>query len=72
MMTRIRNIQKPNFLVILVDEQRYPPVYENRDLREWRAHNLVTQELLRTNGLEFNRHYIITNNYLPKKNISIN
>jgi arylsulfatase A-like enzyme len=58
MMTRIRNIQKPNFLVILVDEQRYPPVYENRDLKEWRAHNLVTQELLRTNGLEFNRHYI--------------
>lgn len=58
MMTRIRNIQKPNFLVILVDEQRYPPVYENRDIREWRTHNLVTQELLRTNGLEFDRHYI--------------
>ncbi|SFL23286.1 Arylsulfatase A [Paenibacillus sp. 1_12] len=57
-MTRTRSIQKPNFLVLVIDEQQYPPIYESNDIKEWRVNNLITQELLRTNGIEFNRHYI--------------
>lgn len=49
--------QRPNFLILMVDEERFPPVYESQELREWRKKNLITQELLRENGIEFMRHY---------------
>ncbi|WP_377892285.1 sulfatase-like hydrolase/transferase [Alkalihalobacillus sp. R86527] len=42
----------------MVDEERYPSVYENAELREWRRKNLITQELLKENGFEFNKHYV--------------
>lgn len=53
-----RGIEKPNFLVFIVDEERYPPIYENAEIKEWRRQNLITQELLKSHGLEFHRHYI--------------
>lgn len=52
---RFRN--KPNFLLIMVDEERYPPVYESPEIQEWRKKNLLAQEFLRDNGMEFHRHY---------------
>ncbi|MEK8129037.1 sulfatase-like hydrolase/transferase [Paenibacillus filicis] len=51
-------LEKPNFLVFVVDEERYPPVYEDEDIREWRQQNLITQQLLKTHAVEFQRHYI--------------
>lgn len=50
--------KKPNFLIFIVDEERFPTVYENEELLEWRKKNLKTQELLRHNGMEFLHHYI--------------
>ncbi|WP_227793302.1 sulfatase-like hydrolase/transferase [Paenibacillus guangzhouensis] len=50
--------KRPNFLVFIVDEQRYPPVYESAALRNWSKNNLVTQTYLRENGVELLRHYI--------------
>ncbi len=50
--------ERPNFLVFIVDEQRYPPRYESEAIRTWRKNNLVTQELLRNDGVELHRHYI--------------
>ncbi|NQX68308.1 sulfatase-like hydrolase/transferase [Paenibacillus alba] len=50
--------QKPNILVILVDEERYPPPYESHDTEVWRKNNFVAHERLRSKGLEFHRHYI--------------
>ncbi|KMY48706.1 sulfatase-like hydrolase/transferase [Peribacillus loiseleuriae] len=49
---------RPNFLFIIVDEERFPTVYENEELKEWRRNNLKTQELLRENGMTFLKHYI--------------
>lgn len=49
---------KPNFLVLLVDEERYPPLYESTEIREWSRQNLLTQQLLKSHGMEFHRHYI--------------
>jgi len=49
--------KRPNFLLIMVDEERYPPVYESTELKTWREQNLLAQEYLRSNGLEFQRHY---------------
>ena len=55
-MTQAR--RRPNFLVLLVDEQRYPPCYEGAALQEFRRTQLRAQERLRSTGIEFHRHYI--------------
>ncbi len=52
------NNKSPNFLIILVDEERFPTAYENEALKEWRKNHLKTQELLRENGMTFLNHYI--------------
>lgn len=49
---------KPNILFIIVDEERFPPVYETDALKEWRTKSLKTQALLRNNGMTFLNHYI--------------
>ncbi|MDW0117858.1 sulfatase-like hydrolase/transferase [Sporosarcina thermotolerans] len=53
-----RHKKKPNFLFIIVDEERFPLVYENEELSQWRKTHLKTQELLRDNGMCFSNHYI--------------
>jgi choline-sulfatase len=49
--------ERPNILILMVDEQRYPPVYESPALRHFRRTYLLTQEQLRQRGVEFHRHY---------------
>ena len=51
------NGQKPNILLIMVDQQRYPPIYENEEIRSWRKKYLQAQNILRKNGFEFTNHY---------------
>src|SRR5436309_16047315 len=46
----------PNFLIILVDEERFPPGYETAPITQWRTQYLRAQEMLRDHGLEFVRH----------------
>lgn len=48
---------RPNFLILMVDEERYPPIYESPEVQQWRQTYLITQNLLRQNGMEFHRHY---------------
>ncbi|MER2078589.1 sulfatase-like hydrolase/transferase [Psychrobacillus psychrotolerans] len=50
--------KRPNLLFIIVDEERFPTVYETEAIKEWRVKNLKTQELLRKNGMTFSNHYI--------------
>jgi choline-sulfatase len=47
----------PNFLFFLVDEMRYPPIYENQPLKDFRNQYLRTQNALKAHGVEFHRHY---------------
>ena len=49
--------KQPNILFLMVDQERFPSVYETKELKEWRKENLVAQELLRKNGMEFFNHY---------------
>lgn len=49
--------RRPNILMPMVDQQRYPPVYEPPEVRAWRRSNLRAQEALGDNGVEFHRHY---------------
>lgn len=48
----------PNILFIIVDEQRFPTVYETEALKDWRKENLITQEILKEKGMTFLNHYI--------------
>lgn len=50
--------KRPNVLLFLVDELRYPTVYDSAELRAWMYENLRAQRLLRENGLDFTRHYV--------------
>ena len=49
------NKSRPNFLIIMVDEERYPPVYETPEITAWRQENLPAHELLRRHSIEFVR-----------------
>ncbi|GAA0180109.1 sulfatase-like hydrolase/transferase [Clostridium sediminicola] len=51
------SLDKPNFLIILIDQDRFPTVYENDEIKLWRKTFLKAQEMLKNNGLEFNNHY---------------
>jgi arylsulfatase A-like enzyme len=58
---------KPNILIILVDEQRFPPPYEDNSIREWRAKNLKAQEFLLKNGIEFKNHHAASTACAPSR-----
>ncbi len=49
--------RRPNFLIFMVDEERYPPVYETEGVKLFRKKNLKAQEWFSQSGIEFNRHY---------------
>ncbi len=49
--------RRPNVLVLLTDQQRYPPPYESRELAAFRREHLPGVERLRQNGVSFRHHY---------------
>ena len=48
---------RPNVLVILTDQQHYPPSYESVELAAFRREHLPGVERLRQNGVSFRHHY---------------
>ena len=48
---------RPNILVIMTDEERYPPPYEGEGLKRFRQEEMPARESLRQRGVEFHRHY---------------
>ncbi len=59
--------KRPNILILICDEMRYPPIYESGATREFRQKYLQTQNLLRSNGIEFTRHYIASAACTPSR-----
>lgn len=59
--------KRPNFLIILCDQMRFPPAYESGILKAFREQNLKTQNLLRANGVEFRRHYVASSASAPSR-----
>ncbi len=47
----------PNILLIMTDEERYPPPYESAAVAEFRRTQMPARERIRGGGLEFHRHY---------------
>ncbi len=60
-------LNQPNILILMVDEQRYPTVYESPSLDFFRRNQLRTQEMLRQNGIEFHRHYTASTACAPSR-----
>jgi arylsulfatase A-like enzyme len=50
-------MDRPNILLIMTDEERYPPPYESADVRAFRTSQLTARESIRARGREFHRHY---------------
>ncbi|MHB1790337.1 MAG: sulfatase-like hydrolase/transferase [Acidimicrobiales bacterium] len=60
-------MERPNVLVIMTDEERYPPPYETDAIRKFRKDHLVARESIREGGLEFHRHYAGSTACLPSR-----
>jgi choline-sulfatase len=58
---------QPNFLVIIVDEQRLAPPYESSALSSWRAANLPAQNMLKSQGMDFLNHHIMATACAPSR-----
>lgn len=65
--SRGRLRKRPNFLIIMMDEQRHAPVYETPELQAWRLANLPSQNFLRRNGFEFTHHHIMSTACQPSR-----
>ena len=52
--------RRPNFLIVMMDEQRYAPFYETAELQAWRLANLPAQNFIRRNSLEFTHHHVMS------------
>ncbi len=59
--------KRPNFLIIMVDEQRAAPFYESPELQAWRLSNLPAQNFLRRNAVEFTHHHIMSTACQPSR-----
>jgi choline-sulfatase len=59
--------KKPNILFLLVDEQRFPTIYESAALKDFRAKYLPAQGQLAQRGVSFHRHYIASVVCVPSR-----
>jgi choline-sulfatase len=59
--------KKPNILFLLVDEQRFPTIYESAALKDFRAKYLPAQGQLAQRGVSFHRHYIASVACVPSR-----
>jgi len=59
--------RRPNFLVIVVDEMRYAPIYESAELQQWRKRGLRNINSLSDNGLSFVNHHIMAAACAPSR-----
>jgi len=50
------NGKSPNFLIITIDEERFPPPYENPEAKKYREENSQCLAKMRNNGIEFVNH----------------
>jgi arylsulfatase A-like enzyme len=63
----VTSLRRPNVLVIMTDEERYPPPYESGAEAEFRRTHLVARERLRARSIEAHRHYVASTACLPSR-----
>jgi arylsulfatase A-like enzyme len=57
---------RPNFLIVMTDQERYPPPYENGALARFRR-TLEGHERVREGGAELHRHYAASTACVPSR-----
>ncbi len=60
-------MSSPNILLIMTDEERYPPPYESQAVAQFRRTQLPSRGRLRDGGLEFHRHYAGSTACVPSR-----
>lgn len=66
-MRTVSGMSSPNILLIMTDEERYPPPYEGAELAEFRRTQLPARERIRNGGLELHRHYAGSTACVPSR-----
>ena len=59
--------RRPNILLVMTDQLRYPPSYESEELQAYRRDHCAGQERLREGGVSFKHHYSITTACAPSR-----
>jgi arylsulfatase A-like enzyme len=59
--------RRPNILLVMTDQLRYPPPYEAEELETYRQEHCAGQERLRANGISFKHHYPIAAACAPSR-----
>jgi arylsulfatase A-like enzyme len=59
--------RRPNVLVIMTDEERYPPPYEEAAVTKFRRDKFPARQRLQAAGVEFHRHYTASTACLPSR-----
>ena len=60
-------MSSPNILVILTDQERYPPPYEIDALARFRRERLPARAAVQDGGVSFHRHYVGATACLPSR-----
>ncbi|MEM7143247.1 MAG: sulfatase-like hydrolase/transferase [Actinomycetota bacterium] len=60
-------MSRPDLIVILTDEERAIPPYEDATLREWRRTALPAHQWFIDNGVDFGRHYVAATACVPSR-----
>ncbi len=63
----VPDMSQPNVLLIMTDEERYPPPYESDAVKQFRRNQLPGRESIRDGSLEFQRHYAGSTACLPSR-----
>jgi arylsulfatase A-like enzyme len=58
---------RPNVLVILTDQQRFPTPYEPEELRRWRHDEFAAERRLHETDVSFTKHYAIAAACAPSR-----
>jgi arylsulfatase A-like enzyme len=60
-------MSQPNVLVIMTDEERYPPPYESAEVTRFRREQMPSRDRLRDGGVELHRHYVGSTACVPSR-----
>lgn len=58
---------RPDLIIILTDEERAAPGYENDEIRAWRDEHLPGRKWFTDNGVDFERHYVAATACVPSR-----
>jgi len=60
-------VEQPNILLILTDQERYPPPYESAEAATFRRDRMPGHQRIRESGVELHRHYAASTACVPSR-----